>query len=119
MKGNIGYMELHTPDLDKSKRFYAELFDWRVEDLKTPGGDYALFHSGGSVDGGMLKDATPMWLSYITVEQLEGAVTRAKALGARVHPIGAPPDHAGMIPSALRIALHAQQAEGEKPLPGK
>ncbi len=84
MKGNIGYMELHTPDLDKSKRFYAELFDWRVEDLKTPGGDYALFHSGGSVEGGMIMDATPMWLSYITVDQLESAVTRAKALGARV-----------------------------------
>jgi predicted enzyme related to lactoylglutathione lyase len=84
MKGNIGFVELHTPDLDKSKRFYAELFDWRLEDLKTPGGDYALFRSGGSVDGGMMKDATPMWLSYIAVEQLEAAVTRAKALGARV-----------------------------------
>jgi uncharacterized protein len=44
---------LHTQDPEKAKKFYRELFDWKLEDV--PDMDYTLINVGEGTGGGMMK----------------------------------------------------------------
>ncbi|MRG96219.1 VOC family protein [Polyangium spumosum] len=88
--GEVGapsWFELQTTDPERAKAFYTALFGWST------GGDasYTEWIVNGEHVGGMLKidpswgPVPPNWGSYFTVENAEDAVTRAKALGAKVY----------------------------------
>jgi uncharacterized protein len=53
------HVELNTTDVGKSKTFYGELFDWKLEDV--PIGDiaYTMIGVGSETAGGMLKNPMP------------------------------------------------------------
>lgn len=78
------HMELHTQDPDKSKKFYANLFDWKLEEL--PGQDYTIINVGEGTGGGLMKNPIPgdpgKWLPYILVEDVKTATQKAQSLGA-------------------------------------
>lgn len=82
------HVELNTTDIDKAKSFYEKLFDWKLED--TPVGDmtYTMIGVGEGTGGGMMKQMIPgapsAWLSYVAVDDIGSATTKAKGLGATI-----------------------------------
>jgi predicted enzyme related to lactoylglutathione lyase len=86
MSKPVTFIELHTKDPAKAKAFYGQLFAWRFEDI--PGMQYTLIKTGGELGGGVMKSENPkeppMWLPYLTVENLDATVAKAKSLGASI-----------------------------------
>jgi uncharacterized protein len=80
------HIELQTQDLDKSKKFYAGLFDWKLEQI--PGMDYTMINVGEGTGGGMMKKSAPdmpdNWLPYILVDDVDASTKKAQALGATI-----------------------------------
>lgn len=88
--GTFSWNELMTTNMEASKRFYFELFDWSLEDSDIEGEPYTYIKSGGKEIGGMMelpdefKDAGPYWGVYVTVDDLDATVSRAKELKAKI-----------------------------------
>ena len=80
------HIELHTQDVDKSKKFYASMFDWKME--KLPGMDYTIINVGEGTGGGIMKNPMPgdsdNWLPYILVDDVAVSTKKAKSLGASI-----------------------------------
>ncbi len=80
------HIELQTQDLEKSKKFYANLFDWKLEDLSDAG--YTMINVGEGTGGGMMKNPVPgaadSWLPYILVDNAADSTRKAESLGATV-----------------------------------
>jgi predicted enzyme related to lactoylglutathione lyase len=84
------HIELNTTDIEKAKKFYAGLFDWKLTDAPMPdGGSYTMVEVGEGTGGGMFKNPTPgapsHWLAYVSVDDVEASTRKAKSLGATVH----------------------------------
>ena len=84
MPNPFAYAELHTTDAGRAKEFYRKLFDWKLEDAPTPGGNYTLIHPGEGIEGGLLADEFAGWQVYVSVADLVAATRRARELGAQV-----------------------------------
>lgn len=82
------HIELMANDIGKAKAFYGQLFDWKLEDMDMGSMTYTMIKVGDGTGGGMMQnpmpDAPSMWLSYVDVDDLEGATAKAKKLGATV-----------------------------------
>lgn len=82
------HVELNTTDLKKAKDFYGKLFNWKLEDIDSPGGGYTMIGVGEGTGGGMMKNPIPgapsFWLAYVQVDDIEAATKKAKSLGAQV-----------------------------------
>ncbi len=80
------HIELHTKDVEKSKKFYAGMFAWKMEGI--PGMDYAIINVGEGTGGGMMKNPVPgdpdNWLPYIMVDDVAASTKKAKSLGATI-----------------------------------
>jgi predicted enzyme related to lactoylglutathione lyase len=86
MSNPFTYAELHTQDPGVAKVFYSKLFDWKVEDHASPGGEYTEIDPGEGFPGGLLRsrdDGASHWLPYVKVSDLAASTTAAKLLGAR------------------------------------
>jgi predicted enzyme related to lactoylglutathione lyase len=84
------HVELSTSDVAKAKSFYGSLFDWKLEDVDIPGGPaYTTIGVGGTgPGGGMMKHPVPgapsTWLAYVLVDDIDAAIKKARALGAKI-----------------------------------
>jgi uncharacterized protein len=80
------HIELHTKDVDKSKKFYASLFDWKLEEY--PGMDYTIINVGEGTGGGIMKkpmaESPDQWFPYILVDDVAVSTKKAVSLGATV-----------------------------------
>jgi uncharacterized protein len=81
------HVELHTQEPETAKRFYGELFDWKLEDVREM--DYTIINVGETGHGGgimrsPMADAAPQWIPYVMVDDVPGSTEKAKSLGARV-----------------------------------
>jgi len=81
------HVELHTHDPDRAKKFYRELFDWKLEDI--PNMNYTVINVGErGRGGGIMKspmlDASPQWVPYVLVDNVAASTEKAKSLGATV-----------------------------------
>jgi len=80
------HVELLSNDLEKSKTFYKDLFDWEYQEF--PEMDYTVINVGKGTGGGMMKNPDPgtpsSWFSYVDVDDIEAATEKAKSLGAQV-----------------------------------
>ena len=80
------HVELGTKDLQKLNKFYAGLFDWKLEEF--PGMDYTLINVGEGTGGGLMKKPDPdipdQWLPYVLVDDISASTRKAKSLGATV-----------------------------------
>jgi len=82
------HVELDTTDLEKAKAFYSKLFDWKLDPVPMPEGEYTMINVGEGTGGGMMKHPEPgapsMWLAYVLVDDIESSTAKAKSLGATI-----------------------------------
>ncbi len=82
------HVELATHDVAQAKKFYSQLFDWKMEDMPMPDGAYTMIGVGDGTGGGLMKhpmpDAPALWLPYVLVDDIVAATKKARALGANV-----------------------------------
>ena len=83
------FMDLRTADVDASRRFYTELFDWTVADVPAGPEPVPMFVDPDGPWGGFTRlaaddDRRPQWIPYASVLDLEDAAKRATDLGASV-----------------------------------
>ena len=80
------HVELMTTDLDKSKKFYQSMFDWKLEDI--PDMNYTVIKVGEGTGGGMMKVPMPgmpsAWIAYVLVDDVAAATEKAQSLGATI-----------------------------------
>ncbi len=89
--GKLIFVELVTPDLASSKKFYSGLFGWTFRDIKAGGIEYAeALLDGHSVAGLIHKNVPatekrqPAWLSFFAVRDVDTAKKVAVSNGAKV-----------------------------------
>jgi predicted enzyme related to lactoylglutathione lyase len=110
--GTPSWVDLATPDPDAAKRFYGELFGWEAEDAGPPEetGGYAMFKLRGKLVAGvgplMDPNQPPVWSTYVSADDADAVVARAKEAGAQA--LVEPMD----VMDAGRMAVLAHPAGG-------
>ena len=87
------WYELLTTDVSAAQSFYGKVVGWDVQDASTPEFAYRLFSVGGTPVAGLMelpldgrkKGATPRWMGYVAVEDLDGVVDQLRRLGGTVY----------------------------------
>lgn len=87
-EGEVAWVDLTTTDLDRSGRFYGELFGWDITDLGEEAGGYRFGEIAGRPVAGLLA-ADPdqpieTWTVYLAVDDVEASVERAEAAGGHL-----------------------------------
>jgi predicted enzyme related to lactoylglutathione lyase len=88
--GRFVWHDLVTPDVEKSKKYYADLVGWTYKDWDMgPGGVYSMIHAGGTEWGGFMplhaeRGVPPHWISYATVPDVDVATAKAQERGGQV-----------------------------------
>jgi uncharacterized protein len=91
--GRFIWYELMTTDVAAAKAFYAGLLGWGAQDASTPELAYTLFTAGTASVGGLMElpeaarkmGATPRWMGYVGVDDLDATAERIKQLGGAVY----------------------------------
>jgi len=84
------HVELNTPDPEKAKSFYSQLFQWTLADLPNPavpGGSYTMIEVGAGTGGGIMKQipgGPSGWLAYVEVDDIHATTQRVESLGGKV-----------------------------------
>jgi uncharacterized protein len=91
VEGSVCWLELYSPEAERAKQFYADLFGWTF----TPGqGDMAHYleiKNGGTAFGGLPPKemlppgVSPHWATYFQVTDCTASAEKIKALGGTVH----------------------------------
>ncbi len=108
-RGRFSWYELMTTDVAAATAFYREVVGWEAQDASAPGTPYTLLGIGGQTvgalmslpDGARQAGATPRWVGYVSVDDVDLAADRLAKLGGYVH---VPPTD---IPDISRIAVVA------------
>ena len=84
--------ELHTSDPTKALAFYEKVVGFSHQSMEMgPGGTYHTLSKGGvdrgGVTGHLAAGAPPHWLPYVSVDDVDAAIARARKLGATI-PVG-------------------------------
>jgi uncharacterized protein len=88
--GTPCWVDLGTPDIEKAARFYSDLFGWDVpesENAEQTGGYRQAMLRGKPVAGMMplmQEGQPPAWSSYVSVEDADATVAKAKEAGGTV-----------------------------------
>ncbi len=84
--GTFSWMELHSGDTTKAKAFYSGLLDWGMEDMEMPDATYTIIRNGEDKVGGFPPKiaGSARWLPYVTVDDVDARIAKAKSLGATV-----------------------------------
>ena len=115
LPSRVVHLELHTGDLDSACAFYAQLLNWREEQIDTASGCYHALELGNHLGGGIVECCSrrPVWLPYVEVDRVDEATDRACMLGATVllAPREGPAGWRSVIatPEAGEIALWQQK----------
>lgn len=85
MPKSVCWQELHSTDVDKAKKFYADVFGWELDSPEQFGG-YTVCKLPGEAEGfaGITStEHAPMrdWLTYIAVEDCDAMAGRVKEVG--------------------------------------
>lgn len=84
--GKINYLELPTKDIEKTKAFFTQIFDWKFKDF---GSDYTVFSNAG-VEGGFFRSDKSVStengsvLVVLYSETLEDTQSRIEEAGGKV-----------------------------------
>lgn len=87
--GRFNWDELMTSDVERARDFYGGVFGWTsVRSDIGPSGMYTYFASGADEIAGVMEKldylATPTWLPYVDVQDIEMLARRARDLGAHL-----------------------------------
>jgi hypothetical protein len=97
--GTVSWQDLTVPDADRLRDFYAAVVGWEPEPLSMGGyADFVMNADGGSVAGicharGTNAGLPPVWLIYITVEDLDHSLDECQRLGGSL--VSAPRSYGG------------------------
>jgi predicted enzyme related to lactoylglutathione lyase len=91
--GHFAWYELITTDVAAAKAFYAGVVGWGVRDASTPDLAYTFFTAGKTSVGGLMDlpeearkmGATPRWMGYVGVDDVDVTADRIKRLGGAVY----------------------------------
>jgi predicted enzyme related to lactoylglutathione lyase len=121
--GTFSWADLATTDVDAAKDFYGRLFGWEPEDRAGAAGTYTLLRRDGDTVAGLFGPSEEQrsagvpsrWLCYVTVDTVDGAVSRATELGATVVNAAVDVEDAGRMavvadPGGARLALWEARA---------
>lgn len=93
LPGKVIWHDLLTEDIDSARAFYGELLGWSFEDVSGRRGDgeYSVARLGDVIVAGLLAVEAPTdgenysrWLPYMSVGDVDAAVSRSIAGGASV-----------------------------------
>jgi predicted enzyme related to lactoylglutathione lyase len=87
MSNPFVHMELCTPETDKAKEFYSNLFGWKFADTDMGGGMiYSTFKPSDGTGGGVfsIPNMPTAWMAYVGVEDIHAATRKAQELGAKI-----------------------------------
>jgi uncharacterized protein len=109
LRGRFVWYELTTTDTEAAKAFYAKVVGWGTQDASAPGMSYTLFLCGQTSVGGLMGlpadagkiGATPRWVGYVAVDDVDATARRVKELGGAVY---VPPTD---IPNVSRFSVVA------------
>jgi uncharacterized protein len=110
--GTPSWVDLSSPDIDASARFYGELFGWETLETGTveETGGYRMFTLDGKLIAGlgpiMQEGQPPVWSTYVATDDADAAVARATEAGGQA--IVEPMD----VMDAGRMAFVAHPAGG-------
>jgi uncharacterized protein len=85
--GAFSWNELACPDPKAACEFYGGLFGWSFDTMNMGQGDYHVIKVGEVAVGGVCQPpqgGPAMWGAYVTVENCDATVEKAKGLGATV-----------------------------------
>jgi predicted enzyme related to lactoylglutathione lyase len=86
--GTPMWIDLGTPDLAASTRFYTQLFGWQAEDTGEQTGHYTMFRQGGKVVaavGPLMSPGQPTaWTTYISTANTEETAKKVTDAGGQV-----------------------------------
>jgi predicted enzyme related to lactoylglutathione lyase len=87
-KHRFVWHDLNTKDVEASKRFYGEVFNWRFS--ASDNGPYVHITAGEEMIGGMRQmDANehqpPSWLGYVGVDDVAAAVAKITAASGKIY----------------------------------
>ncbi len=85
----VAWNELLTPDIEKSRKFYADLLGWGAQDVPSSLLDrYVMFTENGEQIAGMMtqpeETPVPTWFTYLSVDDIDAATARVSELGGAV-----------------------------------
>jgi predicted enzyme related to lactoylglutathione lyase len=91
--GRFAWYELMTTDMAAAKAFYAEVVGWGAQEASTPDLAYTLLTAGKAPVGGLMElpadarkmGATPRWMGYVGVDDVDASADRIKRLGGAVY----------------------------------
>jgi predicted enzyme related to lactoylglutathione lyase len=91
--GCFVWYELMTTDMETAKAFYASVLGLGARDASAPGSAYSLFAIENSPVAGLMDlpedarraGATPHWIGYVAVDDVDAAVERIKQHGGAVY----------------------------------
>jgi len=96
--GSLHWNELWTQDPKASLSFYESALGYTHDEMSMPNGTYYILKDGDDMRGGMLQspssDIPTMWLQYITVDDCDATLARAKQNGATI--VAEPADAEGV-----------------------
>jgi predicted enzyme related to lactoylglutathione lyase len=87
-KHRFVWHDLNTKDLDGSKKFYGEIFNWKFESSEN--GPYIHIKAGDQMIGGVRlmganEPQPPNWLGYIVVDDVAATVSSITGAGGKVY----------------------------------
>lgn len=97
--GAFSWMQLAAGDVEAAKKFYGETLGWDISAMDMPGGPYTAIKLGDQPIGGIVpakggsgNGGAGRWTAYVTVDDVDARLARAKAGGAKVvaEPFDAP-----------------------------
>lgn len=89
--GKVVLVELITPDLDASEKFYGGLFNWTFRDMQSGSHEYAQALLDGRPVAGIMhkkmndgEQRQPAWLGFFSTRDVDAAKAAAVSHGAKV-----------------------------------
>jgi predicted enzyme related to lactoylglutathione lyase len=125
-RGRFAWYELMTTDMAAARAFYGNVVGWGARDASTSELPYTLFVAGSTPVGGLIDlpeqareaGATPRWMGYVGVDDVDVAADRIKRLGGAVY---VPPTNSniGRIavvadPQTATLGLVQEQKTGQQ-----
>lgn len=88
----FAWYELLTTDVAAAGAFYRKVVGWGLKDQSTPELAYTVLHSSDAPIGGLMDlpeegrrlGATPRWIGYVAVADLEGTAAQVGHLGGTI-----------------------------------
>jgi uncharacterized protein len=89
----FAWYELLTTDVSAAQSFYGKVVGWELQEASTSEFTYGLFSAGGTPVAGLMelplegrkKGATPRWVGYVAVQNVDEVVDQLRRLGGTVY----------------------------------